>query len=46
MLLSEINVAYYQRLMHDARDAIAQGRFESFRSVTRAAWANGDIAPR
>ena len=31
MLLSEINIAYYQRLMHDIRDAIAQGKFESFR---------------
>ena len=46
MLLSEINVAYYQRLMHDARDAVAQRRFESFRSNTRAGWAKGDIAER
>jgi len=27
MLLSEINVAYYQTLMHGIRDAIANGRF-------------------
>jgi len=46
MLLSEINIAYYQRLMHDIRDAIAQGRFESFRERTRAEWAKGDIAQR
>jgi queuine tRNA-ribosyltransferase len=46
MLLSEINVAYYQRLMHDIRDAISQGTFESFRERTRAEWAKGDIAPR
>jgi queuine tRNA-ribosyltransferase len=46
MLLSEINVAYYQRLMHDIRDAISQGTFESFREQTRAGWAQGDIAPR
>ena len=46
MLLSEINVAYYQRLMHDIRDAIAEGTFESFRERTRAQWAQGDIAPR
>ena len=26
MLLSEINVAYYQRLMHDARDVVAQAQ--------------------
>jgi queuine tRNA-ribosyltransferase len=46
MLLSEINVAYYQRLMHDIRDAISQGTFASFREQTRASWAQGDIAPR
>src|SRR3979490_3311073 len=46
MLLSEINIAYYQRLMHDIRAAIAQGIFESFRERTRAAWARGDITPR
>ena len=46
MLLSEINVAYYQRLMHDIRDAISKGTFEDFRDRTRADWAKGDIAPR
>jgi queuine tRNA-ribosyltransferase len=46
MLLSEINVAYYQRLMHDFREAIAQGTFESLCERTRAGWAQGDIAPR
>src|ERR1700710_2499849 len=46
MLLSEINVAYYQRLMHDIREAIAQGSFADFRARTRAGWARGDIAPR
>jgi queuine tRNA-ribosyltransferase len=46
MLLSEINVAYYQRLMHDIRDAISKGTFEEFRDRTRAGWANGDIALR
>ncbi len=44
MLLSEINVAYYQRLMADIRDAIAKGTFERFREKTRADWARGDIA--
>jgi queuine tRNA-ribosyltransferase len=44
MLLSEINIAYYQRLMADIRDAIAKGTFESFREQTRAEWARGDIA--
>jgi queuine tRNA-ribosyltransferase len=46
MLLSEINIAYYQRLMHDIRDAISNGTFESFSERTRAEWARGDIAPR
>jgi queuine tRNA-ribosyltransferase len=46
MLLSEINIAYYQRLMHDTADAIAQGTFASFRDHTRAEWAKGDIPPR
>src|SRR6202158_543364 len=46
MLLSEINVAYYQHLMAGIRDAIANGRVEEFRNETRAGWARGDIAPR
>jgi queuine tRNA-ribosyltransferase len=46
MLLSEINVAYYQQLMHGIRDAVARGAFEQFREQTRADWARGDIAPR
>jgi queuine tRNA-ribosyltransferase len=46
MLLSEINIAYYQRLMGDIREAIAQGTFADFREQTRAEWAKGDIAAR
>jgi queuine tRNA-ribosyltransferase len=46
MLLSEINVAYYQDLMHGIRGAIMQGTFEQFRERTRADWARGDITPR
>ena len=46
MLLSEINVAYYQELMRGIRDAIAQGAFQSFRESVRAGWAQGDIKPR
>ncbi len=46
MLLSEINVAYYQSLMHDIRQAISSGTFASFREQTRQQWAIGDIAPR
>jgi queuine tRNA-ribosyltransferase len=46
MLLSEINIAYYQRLMADMREAIAAGTFADFRERTRADWAKGDITPR
>src|SRR6476661_7670243 len=46
ILLSEINVAYYQHLMQGMRDAIANGTFEDFQNQTRAGWARGDIAPR
>src|SRR5258707_170273 len=43
MLLSEINIAYYQHLMRGIRDAIAQGTFERFRERTRSGWSRGDI---
>jgi queuine tRNA-ribosyltransferase len=46
MLLSEINIAYYQHLMQGMRDAISQRTFASFHDRTRADWAKGDIAPR
>src|SRR5437868_3765583 len=46
MLLSEINVAYYQELMQGIRAAVANGTFEDFKTKTRAGWAKGDIAPR
>src|SRR4051794_30223502 len=46
MLLSEINVAYYQELMRGIREAVGQGRFETFREQTRAGWAQGDITSR
>src|SRR6201991_1023397 len=46
MLLSEINVAYYQQLMQGIRDAIAQRSFTDFRENVQAGWAGGDIAAR
>ena len=46
MLLSEINIAYYQSLMQGIRASIASGTFAEFRERTRAGWAQGDIAPR
>jgi len=46
MLLSEINIAYYQRLMGDIRDAVSQGTFASFYERMRIGWEAGDIVPR
>jgi queuine tRNA-ribosyltransferase len=46
MLLSEINIAYYQSLMQGIRSAITDRTFQTFRERTRADWARGDIAPR
>jgi queuine tRNA-ribosyltransferase len=46
MLLSEINIAYYQTLMQGIRAAIENGNFEDFRAQTKEGWARGDIAPR
>jgi queuine tRNA-ribosyltransferase len=46
MLLSEINVAYYQHLMQEIRQAVAQGTFAALSERTRAGWEKGDIAAR
>jgi len=46
MLLSEINIAYYQELMRGIREAIARGTFQEFRESVRAGWAEGDITLR
>jgi queuine tRNA-ribosyltransferase len=46
MLLSEINIAYYQSLMSGMRDSIAAGKFADFRATTRDGWQRGDIASR
>jgi queuine tRNA-ribosyltransferase len=46
MLLSEINVAYYQELMAGMRKAIAAGRFQDFAAEAKAAWAQGDLPPQ
>jgi queuine tRNA-ribosyltransferase len=45
MLLSAINLAYYQELMAGMRDAIACGRFAEFRAQTREGWQRGDLPP-
>src|ERR1700742_2457399 len=46
MLLSEVNIAYYQRLMRGIGDAIVNHSFDDFYQTTRAGWEQGDIAPR
>jgi queuine tRNA-ribosyltransferase len=46
VLLSTINLAYYQALMAGMREAIAAGRFDDFHAATRAQWQQGDIPPR
>jgi queuine tRNA-ribosyltransferase len=43
MLLSEINLAYYQELMQGIRAAIGAGTFADFKAETAAAWDRGDI---
>ena len=44
MLLTWNNIAYYQRLMQDIRDAIEAGRFEARAGEISEGWARGDIA--
>ncbi|ODN71287.1 Queuine tRNA-ribosyltransferase [Methylobrevis pamukkalensis] len=44
MLLTWVNVAYYQSLMQGIRDAIEAGRYADFVAETKAGWARGDIA--
>jgi queuine tRNA-ribosyltransferase len=43
VLLSTVNLAYYQELMAGMRAAIEQGRFADFRAETIAGWERGDI---
>lgn len=45
MLLSWINVAYYQDLMAGMRGAISDGRFGDFADEARAGWDRGDLKP-
>ena len=45
MLLSMVNLAYYQDLMAGMRMAISAGRFEAFREAVKENWARSDIAP-
>ena len=43
VLLSTINLAYYQALMADMREAIAGGQFATFRDAAMAQWKQGDL---
>ena len=45
VLLSTINIAYYQALTAGMRTAIEQGRFEAFRMATIEGWKRGDLPP-
>ena len=42
MLLSLVNLSYYQQLMQDMRGAIASGTLAEFAAATRDGWAQGD----
>jgi queuine tRNA-ribosyltransferase len=42
MLLTWVNIAYYQSLMAGIRDAIEAGEFEAFKARTKADWARGE----
>jgi queuine tRNA-ribosyltransferase len=46
ILLTMVNLSYYQELMAAARTAITAGRFEDFCRQTEASWAQGDLPPR
>ena len=45
VLLSTVNLAYYQELMAGMREAITGGRFDDFRAETMAQWQQGDLPP-
>ena len=42
MLLTWVNLAYYQDLMAGIRKAVAEGKFSDFYGETKAGWARGD----
>jgi queuine tRNA-ribosyltransferase len=44
ILLTTVNVSYYQELMAGMRGAIAAGTFSDFRAATAEGWTRGDIA--
>jgi queuine tRNA-ribosyltransferase len=46
MGLTEINLAYYQDLMWDARLAISEGRLDAYIGDTQRNWAEGEAEER
>ena len=46
MVLSQINLAYYQEVVSGARAAIAAGAYQDYQASVRAAWAAGDLPER
>ena len=45
MILSQVNLAYYQELVRGARGAVEAGTFADYAAQTRAGWAAGDLPP-
>jgi queuine tRNA-ribosyltransferase len=45
MILSQINLSYYQELCIGARAAIEAGEMNDYAQSTRARWAQGDLPP-
>jgi queuine tRNA-ribosyltransferase len=45
ILLSTVNLGYYQELMAGMRTAIERGGLADFQAVTKAGWERGDLAP-
>ncbi len=43
MILSQVNLSYYQELVQGARVAIEAGTFTDYAAQTRAQWARGDL---
>ena len=43
MILSQVNLSYYQELVQGARAAIEAGTMADFAAQTRARWAQGDL---
>ena len=43
MILSQVNLAYYQELVQGARSAIEAGAMSDYAAQTRARWAQGDL---